>query len=115
MAFEGHIGSTKKPRSREILEDNAIAVREPVRHIGAPNHFPVQRNITVKEVGCVHDLINGEGVIGQNDTTVDATEVKSLENRGGVVDGLTAVGECLWEDITGSPVVYNVPQGCGCS
>ena len=90
-------------------------MRKPVRHIGAPNHFPKQRNITVQEVGCIHDLVNGEDVFGQNNTTIDAAKVKCLKNRGSVVDGLAAVGESLWENITGGPVVYNVPQGYGCS
>ena len=115
IASERHIGSTEQPRSGKILENNAIAVREPVRHVGAPSHFPVQRNVTVQEVGCIHDLIDSEGVVREDNTTIDATKVKSLQNRGGVVDRLAAVGECLWEHITGSPVIYNVPQGCGCS
>ena len=115
IAVKRHVGSTKQPRGREVLEDNAIAMRKPIRYICAPDHFSKQGDIAIQQVGRIHDLVDVERVVGQNYTAVDAAEVEGLEDGGSVVDRMAEVGECLWEYVAGGSVVDNESYGCRCS
>lgn len=51
---------------------------QPVRHVLTPDHLAVQLHIAIQQIGRVHDLVNVEGVVGQDDGAIGTAQLKGL-------------------------------------
>ena len=86
---------------------------QPIWHVSAPNHLPVDLNIAVEQIGRVHYLVDVECIVRcDDDSAVCAAEFESLQNGRSVIDRLPEVSEGLGVDVAFCAVIDNVgPRG----
>lgn len=91
----------------QVLEVGWIAVRQPVRDVGTPDQLSVDGDVAVQQVRRVHDLVDVEFLVRQDDGAVDPTQLKRLQDRRRVVHWLSAMGQTLRENGAFGAIVNN--------
>lgn len=89
----------------QVLESDRVAVRQPVRDVGTPDQLAIDGDVAVQQVRRVHDLVDVEFLVRQDDGAIDPTQLKRLQDRRRVVHRLSAMGQTFRKDSAFGAVV----------